>query len=379
MLAKLARYGTQLQRLEQRGQRRFLTAQMGIDFTSNDYLGLAGSSRLANSMIAALENGIPTGAGGSRLLRGNHAEHEALEAEAAAFFGVERVVYFGSGYVANLAVLSTLPQRDDIVVYDALIHASARAGITAGRALAIAVPHNDVDAFADALRRWRQEGGKGHPWIVAESLYSMDGDRAPLHDLAELADRYDGFLFIDEAHATGVYGQNGRGLATGFERRDNILILHTCGKALGLSGAFISGSGVLCDYLVNRSPPFLYATAPSPVQAAGIRTALRILVDEPERRARLRDLVVTANTLAAAHTGRSSGSQILPIMIGKNTATVAIANCLRANGFDVRAIRPPTVPIGTARLRIAITCNVSAYAITALFDLLGQILSDEMP
>lgn len=379
MLTQLARYETKLKQLEQEGRRRTLSGPAGLDFTSNDYLALAGSERLARGIMAALERGVPAGAGGSRLLRGNHPEHEALEAEAAAFFGTARSLYFGSGYAANLAVLATLPQQGDIVVHDSLIHASAHAGIAAGHASAISVPHNDADAFADALRRWRLDGGKGHPWIVVESLYSMDGDRAPLHELAGLADRYDGFLFIDEAHATGVHGPNGRGHAAGLEGADNVIVLHTCGKALGASGALVGASEVLCDFLLNRAKPFIYATAPSPLQAACVREALKVLIDEPDRQARLRDLMDAADRMATECLGYSSGSQIQPVIIGANDKAVALAEHLKASGFDVRAIRPPTVPVGTARLRIAITLNVTAGDIAALFARLRQALRDETP
>src|ERR1700728_2422547 len=190
MIAKrLARYEATLGQLERKCRRRALTQQSGIDFTSNDYLGLVGSQRLRASVISAIERGVPVGAGGSRLLRGNHPEHETLEAEAATFFRSERMLYFGSGYAANLAVLATLPQRNDLIVYDELIHASAHAGIAAGRSSSASVPHNDLDATENVIRKWRQADGKGHPWIVVESLYSMDGDKAPLAGLMELGDR----------------------------------------------------------------------------------------------------------------------------------------------------------------------------------------------
>ncbi len=375
---RLVRYETILKRLEQKGRRRALTQQSGIDFTSNDYLGLAGSRRLNAGVIAAVERGVPIGAGGSRLLRGNHPEHEALEAEAAAFFKSERMLYFGSGYVANLAVLSTLPQRGDIVVHDTLIHASAQAGIAAGRANAVSASHNDIEAFDDVIRKWRQAGGTGRPWIVVESLYSMDGDRAPLIELADLADRHDGFLFVDEAHATGVYGVDGRGFAADLEGRDNVVALHTCGKALGTSGALVSGSRVLCDFLINRARPFIYATAPSPLQATSVRQALKILAQEPERRAKLQDLISFANSLFTHHLGvKGSNSQILPVIIGDNGRTARIATRLQADGFDIRPIRPPTVPLGTARLRIAITLNVDASAITRMFNRLAQVMAEE--
>ena len=377
---RLARYERMLGQLEQKGRRRTLAQQSGIDSTSNDYLGLAESARLNAAVATALARGVAVGAGGSRLLRGNHPEHEALETEAAAFFRSERALFFGSGYAANVAILSTLPQRGDIVVHDALVHASTHAGIAAGRAEAIAVNHNDVGAFDEAIRNWRKAGGTGHPWIAVESLYSMDGDKAPLTELAELADRHHGFLIVDEAHATGVYGIDGRGLSADLEERDNIVMLHTCGKALGAAGALVTGSRLLLDVLVNRARPFIYATAPSPLLAASVREALKILADEPERREKLLHLIAFANEQLASRLGiQGSGSQILPVIIGDNGRTVRIAERMQTEGFDIRAIRPPTVPEGTARLRIAITLNVDLPTIMRMFDRLSQVMAEETP
>lgn len=380
MPERLARYERMLGQLEQKGQRRALAQQSGIDFTSNDYLGLAESPRLNAAVATALERGIAVGAGGSRLLRGNHPEHEALEAEAAAFFQSERALFFGSGYAANVAILSTLPQRGDIVVHDALVHASTHAGVAAGRADAVAISHNDVGAFDEAIRNWRKAGGTGHPWIAVESLYSMDGDRAPLTELAKLADHHHGFLIVDEAHATGVYGTDGRGLSADMEGRDNIIGLHTCGKALGAAGALVTGNRLLLDFLVNRARPFIYATAPSPLLAASVREALKILADEPERRQKLLELIAFANEQLTGRLGiKGSGSQILPVIIGDNGRTVRIAERMQMEGFDIRAIRPPTVPEGTARLRIAITLNVDPPTITRMFDRLSRVMADETP
>jgi 8-amino-7-oxononanoate synthase len=378
MSERLARYEVMLGQLERKGRRRVLARQSGIDFTSNDYLGLAGSARLKASVISALDRGVPVGAGGSRLLRGNHPEHEALEEEAAAFFHSERMLYFGSGYAANVAILSTLPQRNDLVVYDELIHASAHAGIAAGRATAVAVPHNDLDAFEDVVRKRREAGGKGHPWIVVESLYSMDGDRAPLAALAAVCDRYDGFLLIDEAHATGVNGADGCGFSTELEGRDNLVVLHTCGKALGVSGALVGGSRILCDYLVNHARPFIYATAPSPLAAASVREALHILADEPERRQKLQKMIGHANEQIATHLGiEGSGSQILPVILGDSARALRVAQQMQADGFDIRAIRPPTVPANTARLRIAITLNVDLQSVCSMFERLAHVIAQE--
>lgn len=375
---RLGRYETSLAQLERKGRRRSLARQSGIDFTSNDYLGLAGSARLKTSVISALERGVPVGAGGSRLLRGNHPEHEALEEEAAAFFHSERMLYFGSGYTANIAILSTLPQRNDLVLYDELIHASVHAGIAAGRAPAVAVPHNDLEAYEDVIRKWRQTGGKGHPWIVVESLYSMDGDRGLLTGFADISDRYDGFLLIDEAHATGAHGADGRGFSTELEGRDNVVVLHTCGKALGVSGALVGGSRILCDYLINHARPFIYATAPSPLAAASVREALHVLLDEPERKQELHRLIGYANEQITAHLGiEGSGSQILPVILGDSARALRVAQQMQTDGFDVRAIRPPTVPVNTARLRIAITLHVDPPTVSCMFERLAHVMAQE--
>ncbi|QND55141.1 8-amino-7-oxononanoate synthase (plasmid) [Phyllobacterium sp. 628] len=375
---RLARYEKTLDGLEQKGRRRILVQSTGIDFTSNDYLGLASAPRIRQAICAALERGIAIGSGGSRLLRGNHPEHLALEEEAAAFFGTERALYFSSGYTANAALFSTLPQHNDLIVHDDLVHASAREGIAASRAEAISARHNDPASFEQAICTWRSRGGMGHPWIAVESLYSMDGDRAHLPELLELANRHDGFLVIDEAHATGVFGPHGRGLAAGMESRDNVIVLHTCGKALGVAGALVGASSVICDYLVNRARSFIYSTAPSPLMAAGVREALKILADEPDLRDRLGQLQIFANQQLSAMLGvEGSGSQILPVMIGCNARAMRIAARMQAAGFDIRAIRPPTVPAGTARLRISITLNVDQPAIVRMFERLAAALVEE--
>jgi len=377
---RLARYEATLAGLERRERLRTLMARDGVDFSSNDYLGFAGSTRLATAITTALQRGVPVGAGGSRLLRGNHPEHEALETEAATFFGAERALYFSTGFAANAALFSTLPQRGDLIVHDALVHASAHEGMQASRAQAVPAAHNNVAAFEEVIIRWRQDGGTGHPWIAVESLYSMDGDRAPLAALAALAERHAGFLVIDEAHATGVFGPGGRGLAADLENRRNVIVLHTCGKALGVSGALLGASLALCDYLVNRARGFIYSTAPSPLMAAAVREALRMLADEPKRRADFDALRNFANRELAEKLGmEGSGSQILPVIIGDNGRAVRIAARMRAEGFDIRAIRPPTVPEGTARLRIAITLNVDERVISRMFVRLAAIMAEEAP
>jgi 8-amino-7-oxononanoate synthase len=367
-----------LQGLQHKARLRSLAPQRGVDFTSNDFLALANAPRLKAAIISAIERGVPVGAGGSRLLRGNHPEHEALEAEAAVFFGAERALYFGSGYAANSALFSTLPQRDDLIVHDALVHASAHEGISASRAAAVSVPHNDANAFEKEVRRWRDGGGKGHPWIAVESLYSMDGDSAPLAELAQIVERHEGFLVIDEAHATGVFGAGGRGLATSLAGRDSVLALHTCSKALGVSGALLAVPGVLADYFVNRARAFIYSTAPSPLMAAGVREALRIVDEEPERRRALRRLVAVVGERLESRLGmRPSGSQIQPVMMGDDARALRIAEYLQSQGFDIRAIRPPTVPEGTARFRLSITLNVDSQQIHRMVDSLAAAIEED--
>ncbi len=366
------RYASALAALARDGRLRSLRPRQGIDFVSNDYLGLAESPRLRKAVIAAIESGTPIGAGGSRLLRGNCAEHEQLETDAANFFGAESALYFGAGYSANFAALSTLPQRGDLIVMDELSHASMREGINASRAENVETQHNDSDAVSDAIRAWRTKGGKGRPWIAVESIYSMDGDTAPLDELMQIADRNDGFLYIDEAHATGVFGPDGRGLSAAYEGRTNVVAVHTCGKALGASGALVLTTKLLRDFLVNRSRPFIFATAPSPLMAVAVGEALKVLRDEPERRQRLHDLITLAGNKIRTQGWTPSGSQIIPYIVGHNERTMTLAAALQKRGFDIRGIRPPTVPPGTARLRISLTLNVTGADVESMLAALNE-------
>ncbi len=364
-------YDDLLAGLEQRGRLRALALPAGHDFTSNDFLGLAGSPELKAAIRSALDRGVSPGAGGSRLLRGNDPEHEILEEEAAAFFGAESALYFSTGFAANYALFAALPQRGDLVVHDALIHASVHDGMRAGRAEVAEAAHNDADAFEDRIRTWRAAGGRGRPWLAAESLYSMDGDRAPLRDLAAIAARYDGILVIDEAHATGVFGQDGKGLGADFEGRPDVISLHTCGKALGTAGALICGSRIFRDFMINFARSFIFSTAPSPLMAAAVRAALRLCKDQPRRREQLHWLIEYANGAIEARCGvKPSGSQILPVIAGADARATALAAAMRAQGYDIRAIRPPTVPEGTARLRIALTLNTSAEIVRDMIEAL---------
>ena len=370
---KASPYVAALNALKDDDRLRSPTPRAGIDFSSNDYLALAGCQRMRKAVAAAVEAGTPIGAGGSRLLRGNCAEHESLEAEAARFFGAEAAIFFASGYTANFAVLTTLPQRGDLLVLDALVHASIHEGARAGRAEFRLSAHNDANSIEDVIRTWRSEGGKGRIWIVAESLYSMDGDFAPLEAIVAIADRHDAFLMMDEAHATGVFGPNGRGLTAAYEGRENLIAIHTCGKALGAAGALVTTTGLLRDFIVNRCRPFIFSTAPSPLMAVAVQEALSILRDEPERQQCLANLIDFAHHEIGARQGwRLSGSQIMPFIAGDNARAMALAVALQARGFDIRGIRPPTVPAGTARLRISLTNNVDQRDVRAMLAALAE-------
>jgi 8-amino-7-oxononanoate synthase len=370
---KASHYAAALNALRDDDRLRSLTPRAGIDFSSNDYLALAGCQRMRKAIAAAVEAGTPIGAGGSRLLRGNCAEHESLEAEAAGFFGAEAAVFFASGYIANFAVLTTLPQRGDLLVLDALVHASIHEGARAGRAEFRLSAHNDAGSIEDVIRTWRSEGGTGRIWIAAESLYSMDGDFAPLEALVAIADRHDAFLMVDEAHATGVFGPGGRGLTAAYEGRENLIAIHTCGKALGAAGALVTTTRLLRDFIVNRCRPFIFSTAPSPLMAVAVQEALSILRDEPERQQRLASLIDFAHREIGTRQGwRLSGSQILPFIVGDNARAMTLAAALQARGFDIRGIRPPTVPAGTARLRISLTNNVDERDMRAMLAALAE-------
>lgn len=367
-------HASQLRDLGAQGRLRRLSSRSGLDFSSNDYLGLASSPRIGEAIAEAIARGVPTGSGGSRLLRGNHEQHEKLERAAAEWTGAESALFFATGFAANAALLATLPQRGDLILADELIHASAHDGLRLARCGARLFAHNDPAAAEALLAEWRKSNASGRPWIAVESLYSMDGDRAPLREFVELAERFDAMLLIDEAHATGVFGDYGAGLAEGLDGLQNVIVLRTCGKALGCEGALVFLSATLRGFLVNRARPFIFSTAPSPLIAVAVREAIRIVVDEPWRRRQLVELAGRASDRLERFGVRRTGSQILPLVIGEERRTMEVAAALQERGFDVRGIRPPTVPEGTSRLRISITLNVDEAAVDALADALADVL-----
>lgn len=366
-------FRSQLAALENRGRLRRLAQRSGRDFASNDYLGLASDPIIAQAVADAVARGVPVGSGGSRLLRGNAPEHEGVEAKAADFFRTQAALFMANGYAANLALFSTLPQRGDLIVADELIHASVHDGIRMSKAPAVFARHNDVQSFADLIKAWRSEGGKGRVWIAVETLYSMDGDTAPLTELAQLAARHEAMLILDEAHGTGVFGPGGRGLSAGLDGLHNVVTLHTCGKAMGVEGALICGPRIIIDYLINRARAFIFSTAPSPLMAVAVSAALDRVESSDDRRQRLTILRQDAADAICGPLGLPSPrSQILPVILGDDKRTMAVAARLQEAGFDVRGIRPPTVPPGTGRLRISLTLNVGRADVAALGEALRE-------
>lgn len=337
------------------------------NLASNDYLGFAPHPALRQAAQEALARGVPAGSGSSRLIAGAHEEHRALETEAARFFNTEKALYFGSGYAAGMALAAALPARGDAIVYDALIHACMRDGIRLSPAKAYKATHNNPDSFADAVRRARNNGARD-VWIFAESLYSMDGDKAPLQALLDIARRYEAFLVIDEAHATGIYGPTGRGLTEGLSY-EGLITLHTCGKALGCAGGLVCGSALIIDALISLARPFMFSTAPPPLQAAVTRAALTLMEEESFRRTHLLALVETAKTI-----GLPAQSHIIPIIIGHEEKAFAAHEALKESGFYAPVIRPPTVSRGTERLRISLHVGLTKDDIERLSGVLYTLI-----
>ncbi|GAA0476119.1 8-amino-7-oxononanoate synthase [Parasphingorhabdus litoris] len=372
-MSRFEPFHQQLDRLDQAGRKRALINPAGKDFSSNDYLGLARCTYLKEAALSALDNGIAHGSGGSRLLGGNHPEHEALETFAAKHYGAESALFFSTGYAANLALFSTLPQTGDLVLYDALVHASSHDGMRLGRAETQSFQHNMLSDIADKITAYRRAGNNGTVWIAVESLYSMDGDQAPLAELAGIAGTHEAMLIIDEAHAVGVFGKGGVGLTGALAGQDNIIVLRTCGKALGVEGGLITMPKVLHDFFINRARPFIFSTAPSPLTAHLVHKAIEYIAENPALQTQLQDHISLAeNRLGGLCPSSRASSQIFPVIIGDDSTAVHIAASLQQKGFDVRAIRPPTVPAGTARLRLSLTLNISQEDIMSLADALTE-------
>lgn len=339
-----------LQQTAAQGLARTLSLRSGIDLASSDYLGFANDNVLRARFIEKLTD-LPLGTSGSRLLSGNLAIFSDVEAELAAFVKREAALLFSSGYQANLALLSSLLRPTDIVFSDALNHASIIDGIRLSRAQKIIFPHRDLQALEDALRA--HVNYPGLKLIVTESLFSMEGTLANLTALAAMAERYDAQLIVDEAHSTGVWGAS---LIANLGLTEKVLAtVHCAGKAMGASGAWIAGSALLKDYLVNFARPFIYTTAPIPALAVLLQQAIHFYQECGEARASavLQRVKRVKKSLSSLIADNIEGP-ILPILIGENFKTLEIARLLQQRGWDVRALRAPTVPENIARLRITV-------------------------
>lgn len=336
-------------------QRPELTADGNrlLSFCSNDYLGLA--NHPAN--IEALRNALPkTGLGGaaSHLICGHHEAHHQLEQRLAAFTRRSAALFFSTGYMANMGVISALAGRGDTIFSDSLNHASIIDGCILSRARIQRYPHGDVNALESMLRET-----SGHKLVVTDGVFSMDGDVAPLRELARLCRENDALLVVDDAHGIGVLGPEGRGsvLDAGLTEQDVPVLIGTLGKAVGTSGAFVAGSELLMDYLVQKARTYIYTTAMPPAVARATINSLDLIEQGDHLRSHLDELIARFRA-GASELGfelMASHTPIQPLMVGDNESALGLSRALEARGFLVTAIRPPTVPAGEARLRVTLS------------------------
>jgi len=343
-----------------------------LAFCSNDYLGLAHHPRVVEAFTAAAQEwGV--GSGASHLVSGHCREHHALEEELAAFAGRQRALLFSTGYMANLAVVSTLLGRGDHVFEDRLNHASLLdAGLASGARFA-RYRHADVAALAARLERV----GTGRAMVVTDGVFSMAGDVAPLPELAAACRARGAWLFVDDAHGLGVLGAGGRGsvAAAGLDADDVPILMGTLGKAFGTFGAFVAGSHELVETLLQQARTYIYTTALPPAVAAATRASLHVMQDEPWRRIRVLEHVARFRREAAGLGLRmlESATPIQPVVLGSEAAAVAASDALRAQGLWVPAIRPPTVPAGSSRLRITFSAAHEPADVDRLLEALGKL------
>jgi 8-amino-7-oxononanoate synthase len=334
--------------------RKLSKKEFAVDFCSNDYLGLARSEKLHS---LSQVNNFPfeklNGSAGSRLLSGNSELFEALEEKIAKFHHAESALIFNSGYDANLGLLSCLPQKDDTVLYDELVHASIRDGIRLSHASAFSFRHNDTEHLKEKLSR----ASKGKVFIIVESVYSMDGDISPLKELVEIAGLYNAALIVDEAHSTGIYGENGEGLVCKMNLENKIFArVHTFGKALGTHGAAVVGSELLRNYLINFSRPFIYTTALPLHSLRSISAVYDLLPSLHQERTALFNKIHYFNNKALEMKIPviESSSPIQGIIIPGNSYVKMMAEKCTDDNMDVRAVLSPTVPKTQERLRISL-------------------------
>ena len=328
------------------------------NFSSNDYLGLAKDSRLMSAAVAAIGR-YGTGSTASRLMAGNTEIVEQLEQDLAGMTGMEAALVFGSGFLTNLGVLASVSEEGDEIFSDELNHASIIDGIRLSRARCSRFRHKDLDHLEAVLRK---STARGKRIIVSESVFSMDGDLAPVEGLADIARRHDSLLIIDEAHAVGVVGRNGGGVCriAGREVQPDIVV-GTLSKALGGYGGFVACSDAARRFLVNKARTFIYSTAPSPPCLGSAKEAVSIVSSHPEMGALLLEKAREFSRLLST-CGMNVlpfESQIIPVIVGSNDKAVAFSALLGQKGLVVRAVRPPTVPPGTSRIRFSVTLSLS--------------------
>jgi 8-amino-7-oxononanoate synthase len=355
----------------QSGQQIVLDGQPLVNFGANDYLGLAADPRLVAAVRGAFRD-TAWGSGASPLVTGRATWHARLEAELAEFEQTEAALLFTSGFAANVGTVTALVGVGDVVFSDAKNHASIVDGCRLSRAEVRVYPHGDLCCLERLLK---QAGDFRRRLIVSDSLFSMDGDLAPLAGLAELAERHGAMLMVDEAHATGVFGQSGRGVVEHLGVEGGVHVrIGTLSKALGSIGGFVAGQKRLIDWLANRARSYVFSTAPPDAVAAAALEALRIVRDEPQRRvallARSRDLRDRLHT-RGWQVGNSA-SQIIPIMVGQPQRAMQLSAALRERGLLVPGIRPPTVPAGESLLRISLSYGHNEEMIEQLLAALSE-------
>ncbi|HEY5704295.1 MAG TPA: 8-amino-7-oxononanoate synthase [Terrimicrobiaceae bacterium] len=344
------------------------------NFSSNDYLGLAAHPKLRAAARDALEK-AGAGAGASRLVCGTHSHHQRLEDALARFKQTEAALSFSSGYAAALGTIPALAAEGDVIILDKLCHACLVDGARLSGASMRVFPHNRLEKLESHLRWATETHPAARVLVLVESVYSMDGDRAPLPELVELKDRFGAWLFVDEAHSIGVVGRHGRGLAdeSGLSNRIEVQ-MGTLGKALGSSGAYVCGSAALRDYLINRARSFIFSTAPPPHCAAASCAAVEIL-ESDEGEALVEKLRENMDALALGLLAPAQ-SAIFPIIVGGEKLAMNASRRLLAEGFLVPAIRYPTVARGSARLRITVTAGHRRETIHRLAAVVGSALSE---
>ena len=370
------RWSTQLDALKQQGRFRAFALPKGIDFTSNDYLGY-GSGRLAQISRNELpsHNSLPRSGMSSRLLRGHHAIWEEVEEALAHWHNCESVLMMSSGYTANEGLLSTICEPADWVACDELCHACIIDGLRLARSRRFAYRHNDLNHLEEGLKAEAAKQIDGRErFIITEALFSMDGDRAPVREIVELGDRYGANVIVDEAHSTGCFGPAGSGCVDESGVRERILAsVHTGGKALGVHGAYIAGSKLLKDYLINRCRQLIFTTAmPSLCGTWWLEMLPNVCADQIGREALFGLSGQFRADLQRRGIEALGSHYIVPIVLGSDSRAVQVARELQKSGYDIRAIRPPSVPPGTARLRVSIHADHDASMLKVLAEIIAR-------